>query len=425
MKNLELTYLLLPALVFSFLFTGCSSLSTGEDDPEEFERRELPRQLSEQEVELVDGSGHFGFDLMHQLVDDGPDQNHFVSPLSILMAYGMTMNGAEGETYAQMQETFDMEGMSREEINESARELIKLLTQFDDDVQFNIANSIWYRDSFSVEEDFLATNQDYYDAVIEAADFDDPETVDRINSWVDDKTEGLINEIVEKPIDPLTIMYLINAIYFNGDWTVPFDPENTETKPFHLADGTTVDTDMMQLEQQEEMLYRQGDDYEAVNLYYGDAGFAMTLVLPDEDVGLKNWVNDLNWNKWQELTEGFNNVTLTLDMPKFETEYEIEDFKKVLQQMGIIDAFDSAKSDFSRINPVRDDLHISDTRHKTFVRVNEEGTEAAAVTSVEVSLTSMPRSVQISFDRPFFYVIREVESETILFMGTMNDPSSS
>jgi serpin B len=423
MKNTKPNYLLLATLVISMLFTGCSSLSTGQDDPEEFERRELPRQLSEQEAELVDGAGHFGFDLMHQLVDNAPNQNHFVSPLSILMAYGMTMNGAEGETYAQMQDTFGMEGMSREEINESARELITLLTQFDDDVQFNIANSIWYRDSFSVEEDFLATNQDYYDAVIEAADFGDPETVDRINSWVDDKTEGLIDEIVQGPIDPLTVMYLINAIYFNGDWTVPFDPENTQTKPFHLADGTTVETDMMQLEQQEEILYRQGEDYEAVNLYYGDAGFAMTLVLPDEDVGLENWVQDLNWNKWQELTKGFNRVTLSLDMPKFETEYEIEDFKNVLQQMGITDAFDPAKSDFSRINPTRDDLYISDTRHKTFVRVNEEGTEAAAVTSVEISETSIPQSVQISFDRPFLYIIREVESETILFMGTMNDPS--
>jgi serpin B len=274
-----------------------------------------------------------------------------------------------------------------------------------------------------VEEDFLATNQDYYDAFIEATDFDDPETVNRINSWVDDKTEGLIDKIVQGPIDPLTVMYLINAIYFNGEWTIPFDPENTQTKAFHLADGTTVETDMMHMEQQKDMLYRQGDDYEAVNLYYGDAGFAMTLILPDEGVGLKNWVNDLDWNKWQELTGGFNNVTLTLDMPKFETEYEIEDFKKVLREMGITDAFDPAQSNFSRINPVRDDLHISDTRHKTFVRVNEEGTEAAAATSVEINLTSMPQSVQISFDRPFLYVIREVESETILFMGTMNDPS--
>ncbi|GAA5522725.1 serpin family protein [Aliifodinibius salicampi] len=426
MKNTKPNYLLLASLVISILFIGCSSLSTGQDGPEEFERRELPRQLSEQEAELVDGSGHFGFALMHQLVDDAPDQNHFVSPLSILMAYGMTMNGAEGETYTQMQETFGMEGMSREEINESARELLELLSQFDDNVQFNIANSIWYRDSFSIEEDFLVTNQDYYDAVIEAADFDDPATVDRINSWVDDKTEGLIDEILQGPIDPLTVMYLINAIYFDGDWTVPFDPENTQTKPFHLADGSTIETDMMHQEEQEDMHYRKGEDYEAVNLYYGDAGFSMTLVLPDKDVGLENWVNDLNWNKWQELTEGFNNVTLTLDMPKFETEYEIENFKKVLQEMGIVDAFNPAKSDFSRINPAHNDLHISDTRHKTFVRVNEEGTEAAAATSVGMNLTSVgPQSVQINFDRPFFYVIREVESETILFMGTMNDPSSS
>lgn len=415
--------LTITSLLLALSVMGCELNQVNEDDTEPFERRELPRQLSEQEAELVDGTGDFGFSLMHRLVGDKPDQNHFVSPLSIQMAYGMTMNGAEGETYTQIQETLGLDGMSRDEINEAARDLIELLTEFDDNVQFNIANSIWYRDVFSVEEDFLETNETYYDAVIEAADFDDPETVDRINSWVDDKTEGLIDEIVQGPIDPLTVMYLINAIYFNGDWTVPFGSENTTKQPFHRPDGSTVEADMMRMEEQERMLYRQGEDYEAVNLYYGDAGFAMTLVLPDEEVGLESWVSDLDRDKWQELTEGFNRVTLTMDLPKFETEYEIEGFKEVLQDMGITDAFIPAESDFSGINPARDDLYISDTRHKTFVRVNEEGTEAAGATSVEISLVSLPPSVEISFDRPFFYVIREVESETILFMGSMTDPS--
>lgn len=412
------------SLLITISLAGCEFNNMNEEEPEPFERRELPRQLTEQEAEIVNGSGAFGFNLMHRLLEADPDQSHFISPLSIQIAYGMTMNGAEGETYRQMQEVFGLEGMSRDQINQAARELIDLLSTFDEQVRFNIANSIWYRDTFSVEQDFLETNRDYYDATIEAADFGDPETVKRINGWVSEKTEGLIEKIVEGAIDPLTVMYLINAIYFNGDWTVQFDPDETRPGPFHRPDGSTVEVDMMHMEEQEQMLYQRGEDYQAVNLYYGDAGFAMTLVLPDDAVKLESWLAGMDWNAWQELTGGFQEVTLSLKMPKFEMEYEIENFKEVLQDMGIADAFDPAVSDFSRINPDRGDLHISETRHKTFVRVNEEGTEAAAVTSVEIGFTSVPQSLKIRFDRPFFFVIREAESGTILFMGVMTDPSS-
>ena len=390
---------------------------------EPFERRTLPRQLTEEEADLVDGSGQFGFNLVQRLTQTDPDRNHFVSPLSIQMAYGMAMNGAEGETYRQMQEVFGMDGTSREQLNTSARNLIDLLSTFDDQVQFNIANSIWYREGFSVAGEFLETNRKNFDARIEEADFSDPATVERINGWVSDKTDGLIEKIVEGSIDPLTVMYLINAIYFNGEWTVQFDPDKTEKQPFYRPDGSTVETDMMHMEGQEGMLYTEGEDYRAVSLYYGDAGFSMTLVLPVEGVGLESWVNGMDWTQWQALTDGFRGVTLTLEMPKFELAYEIENFKKVLQDMGITDAFDPAVSDFGRINPDRPDLHISDTRHKTFVRVDEEGTEAAAVTSVGMGIVSVPQTAEIRFDRPFFYVIREVESESVLFMGTMTDPS--
>ena len=411
----------------SLTLTGCDLFSTADndiDDPAEpFERRELPRALSSGEMQIVDGSGAFGFELMHKLLESGPQESHFISPLSILMAYGMTMNGAEGDTYTQMQEVFGLQEMSREEINQAARELIGLLTEFDDDVVFNIANSIWYRDTFSVEQEFLETNRHYFDAVIEAADFDDPDTVERINEWVSDKTEGLIEEIVEDPIDPLTVMYLINAIYFNGEWTIQFDPDDTETKPFHRPDGTTADVNMMRISEVENMQYTSGDDYQAVNLYYGDAGYAMTLVLPDEETGLENWLQNKTWDDWQELTGAFGNVTLNLEMPKFELEYEVDGFGDILQELGIVDAFDYSISDFSRINPIQDDLYISDTRHVTFIRVDEEGTEAAAATSVEFGVTSAPQTVNLRFDRPYFYVIREVESGAILFMGTMTDPS--
>lgn len=417
---------LFPGLFLLTIFS-CDVIDTQSDEGESevFERRELPRELSSSEQQLVDGSGAFGFELMKLITDSHSGKNHFISPISISLAYGMLLNGADRETFVQISEVLGIDELDRNEINEAAYNLITLMQEFDDQVDFNIANAIWYRDTFDVEHDFLSANQQFYDAVVEKADFSDPATVDEINSWVKNKTEGLIDSIVEEPIDPLTVMYLINAIYFNGDWTYPFDPDLTSAKPFFLADGTESEADMMQLEATENMEHYSGQDYQAVNLYYGDAGFVMTLVLPDADVNVEQWLKQMDWEEWKHLTDSFNRVTLELEIPKFEKEYEVEDFPELLESMGMVNAFDPSLSDFSLINPDQKDLFVSDSRHKTFISLDEEGTEAAAVTSVEISTTSAPQHVQLRLDRPFFYMIREVETNTPLFMGITNDPSDS
>jgi len=420
-------YIYLPlTLLLTISLTACdlqSNMTDPEVNQEVFERRELPRSLSESEAQIIDGTGYFGFNLIHELIDRTPDDNHFISPLSIIMAYGMAMNGAESETYSQMQDVFGMSDLTREDINQAALDLIELLTDFDEEVQFNIANSIWIRDTFDVEQDFIDTNQHYFKALVEKSDFSDPATVDMINQWVSENTEGLIDEIAEAPIDPLTVMFLINAIYFNGEWTFQFDPDHTEIKPFYPTEGTPIDVDMMRLDGTENLQYTSGDDYQAINLFYGDAGFAMTLVLPDENANLDTWLQGISWDDWKAITSSFGKAAVNLEMPKFELEYEIDGFKEILQSLGITDAFDPAASDFSRINSIYDDLYISDTKHKSFIRVDEEGTEAAAVTSIEMGVTSAPQTIDLRFDRPYFYVIREVESNTILFMGTMANPS--
>jgi serine protease inhibitor len=420
-------YFYLPlTLLLTFSLAACdlqSNMTDPEVNQEVFERRELPRSLSESEAQIVDGTGYFGFNLMHELIAGTPDGNHFISPLSIIMAYGMAMNGAEDETYSQMQDVFGLTDLTREETNQAALDLIELLTTFDEEVQFNIANSIWIKDTFDVDSDFIDNNQHYFKALVEKSDFSDPVTVDLINQWVSENTNGLIDEITEAPIDPLTVMFLINAIYFNGEWTFQFDPDHTEIKPFHPSEGTPIDVEMMRLDGAENLQYTSGDDYQAINLFYGDAGFTMTLVLPDEDTNLDSWLQNISWEDWKTITGSFSYTPINLDMPKFELEYEIDGFKEILQAMGITDAFDPANSDFSRINSMYDDLYISDTKHKSFIRVDEEGTEAAAVTSIEMGVTSAPQTINLRFDRPYFYVIREVESNTILFMGTMANPS--
>ncbi len=420
MKSLNMLTILLP---FILMTSSCDLLKIDDksNESKDFVRRELPRALDISEKQLIDGSTRFGIELMQQIAGIDPESNHFISPLSIVLAAGMLLNGAEGETYEQIQEMLGLDGMDQQEINEAGQSLIELLAGFDNKVVFNIANSVWYRNTFEVETDFLQANQYYFDALVQKVDFNDPATVDLINEWVEDKTEGLINEIVQD-IDPLVMMFLINAIYFNGEWTLQFDPDLTDKKPFFLSDGTESEVDMMRLEDAENLEYATGENWQAVNLYYGDAGFAMTLVLPDENISLYEWFREMDLEIWSAFTRRFINVTLDLEMPKFELEYEV-DLNDLLEEMGMVDAFYPDRSDFSRINSDYEDLHVSDVLHKSFVRVDEEGTEAAAVTSIGFRATSVPQRVHIRFDRPYFYVIREVESNTPLFMGMMSNPA--
>ena len=419
MKTARLYFSVFITGIIIFLsLTGCDVFnSSGNNQPDKpFERRELPRSLTGQESQLVNGSGSFGFNMLKKLVEQNPDASHFISPLSIVMAYGMTMNGADGDTYAQIQDVFGLESLSRDEINLAARDLIGLLTTFDDKVTFTIANSIWYQDGYPFANSFLDVNRIHYDAVIEAADFGNPQTLERINRWVKEKTGGLI-ESISDDLNPNTVMYLLNAIYFKGEWSVRFDPDKTTSKPFYLSDGSIKDVEMMRMEMEEEMAYKSGENYEAVNLYYGDAGFVMTLVLPDESMTLESWLAETGWDTWNSLTENFHEVTLTLGLPKFELEYEVDGFEQLLMDLGIVDGFDPSLANFEFMTGSPNDLFIGESKHKTFISVNEEGTEAAAVTSV-VMFDSAPQMVEITFNRPFFYVIREQESGTILFMGT-------
>lgn len=415
-------------LSFMFLLSSCEILSSqgngdeAQDESEEFERRELPRSLSTSEQEVVATSSTFGFELLREVASDDSQSNHFISPLSVSMAYLMAMNGADNETRDQIRSTLGYHDMDDQEVNEAYQSLIELLTEFDDDVEFNIANSIWHRDSFDIQQNFLDINREYLNAVIQAADFNDDATVDEINQWVAEHTNDLIQQIVEGPIDPLTMMYLINAIYFSGDWTVPFDEEQTRDESFYLADEQEIEVPMMTLPSDYRVPFTRTQEYKAMDLFYGDAGFAMTVILPDEDTPMDEFISGLDSQYWQEITDSMQETELAeITLPRFEVEYEVEDFPQILRNLGIIDAFDPDLSDFSRINPDHEDLHISDSRHKTFISVDEKGTDAAAVTSAEISVTSVPPSMRV--DRPFLYAIREVESNTILFIGTMMNPA--
>ncbi len=371
------------------------------------------RELSPQEQVLVDGSNDFTFSLLGKLADTASDESFFASPLSISMAFGMTLNGTDGETYEQMRDFFSHEGLSNEEINIAFRDLIDLLTRLDPQVRMEIANSIWYHRSFEVLEEFLQTNAEYFDAEIADLDFNDPAAVDIINNWISDKTNGLIEEMIQQ-IDPEVILYLINAIYFKADWTVQFDPEDTREEQFTTGTGEQIEVPMMRV--RDEFGYFENDDWQVVDLPYGNGDFSFTALLPADRDDPGAFAGSLIRQEFEAITSQIERDTVSVYMPRFEIDYKYEDIMSDLTSMGLTIPF-SESADFARINPV-EDLFISDVLHRAVIKVDEEGSEAAAVTVIEIGRESVgPVELSIRLDRPFQFFIRENSSNTILFMG--------
>ena len=374
------------------------------------------RQLSAGEQALVESGNDFGLNLFREIVAQEPaDSNIFISPLSVAMALGMTYNGARGETQEAMQEVLELSGMDLQEVNESYQSLIELLRGLDDDVEFNLANSIWYADYFSVEQDFIDLNQTYFDAIVRALDFEDPVAKDIINAWVNENTRGKIETIIDE-IPPQMVMYLINAIYFKANWSEPFDKDNTFTAQFTRSDGSQVPCEMMIAN--EKFAYYRGDDFSLVDIPYGDSLYSMTVLLPDSNENLSAFLADLTEADLDLWLSAMAVRQIHLGLPKFELEYKLK-LNDVLKALGMEIAFDPTYADFTGINK-GGDLYIDEVMHKTYVKVDEEGTEAAAVTSVGVGLSCMPPSVFA--DHPFALLIRENHSGTILFIGKITEP---
>ncbi len=402
------------ALFVCFALASCDAAG-----PEE--GAEPPRALTAQEAQLVEAENRFGLALFEAISRDAPGENVFISPLSVSMALGMTLNGARGETRAAMEETLELAGLSQAEINASYRSLIGLLRGLDPGVTFTLANSIWYRQTFEVRQAFIDTSKKYFDAEVAALDFRSPEAPETINGWVSDNTQGKIEQIVQA-IPSNVVMYLINAIYFKGTWQYQFDEEKTREAPFTRADGAEVTVDMMTLEEPTLPYYRD-EQVTAVELPYGDSLYAMTILLPRRGGNVDSLAARLDAGRWSETTGGLRGRELSaLEMPRFTLEYK-KKLNDVLKALGMEIAFDKRRANFGGINEtLAKKLYIDEVMHKAFIEVDEAGTEAAAATSVSIGITSAPPAVRI--DRPFVFAIREHHSGTILFIGKVTDPTA-
>lgn len=379
---------------------------------------DLPKEINlpPESAELVKSDNAFGLNLFKAINErENPSENVMISPLSISLALTMTYNGAESETKKAMEEAMFLSGFSRDEINALNKQLVTALLTHDPSVQLEIANSIWYRNDFQIKPEFASVNQENYDAMIQALDFSDPKTKDVINSWVAEKTHDKIEDIVDQ-IKAESFMFLINAIYFKGEWKYQFAPRDTREGDFYLADGTIAKADFMHGEFDVNML--QNDLFTAIELPYGKGNWSMFVMVPQYEKSLDDLLVDFKPEKWAEWQKSFHPASdVSITFPKFTFEYE-KSLKEVLSAMGMERAFTSA-ADFSGILD-GGGIQISDVKHKTFIEVNEEGTEAAAVTSVEMELTSAGNF--FAANRPFVFVLAEKSTSTILFLGKFMKP---
>ncbi len=380
----------------------------------------LPRELSQAEQQLIAADNAFGLKLFREIyAQEEAGENIFISPLSVAMALGMTYNGADGATQQAMAETLELQDLTLEDVNQSYRSMIDLLAELDPSVDWRLGNSIWYRLGLPVRQEFVDLNREFFDAEVTGLDFGSPDAAPTINDWVKEATNGRIEEIVKDPIDPAFVMFLINAIYFKGDWTAQFDEELTEDRNFTLEDGTQKQVPMMTYPEPVEVGHYRDESVEALDLTYGGKAYSMTILLPAPQSDVASLVESLDSQKWQSIVAGLAAASYDVVMPKFTLEYELE-MKDVLTALGMGIAFSGATADFSKICCAPGDIWIDQVRHKTFVDVNEEGTEAAAVTSVGFVTSGGPPTVVV--DRPFVFAIRERFSGTILFIGLIMDP---
>ncbi len=376
----------------------------------------LPRTLTAAETRLIDAGNQFTFDLFRVATRRlPPDSNAFLSPFSAPMALGMALNGAGGLTFDSMRVALRTGEAPLTDLNSAFRDLLQLYTSLDRTTELLVANAVWVDQGFPVRPEFLTTVRTWFAAEATTLDLQGPEALGAINGWVKERTRNRIPKLLEQIRDD-EIAFLVNAVYFKGRWRIPFDPRRTSPSEFRGADGQSRPVPTMRLE--DEIRYAQRDGFQAADLLYGNGAYAMTILLPEVGATPGDVLTSLTPASWRELDAAFHEGKIVFTLPRFTFDYRrslVDDLKA----MGMRIAFDAGQADFYGIADVRPErLYLTQVLQKAFVEVNEEGTEAAAATTVGVGVTSMPPSMIV--DRPFVFVIRERLSGSILFLGQVN-----
>jgi serine protease inhibitor len=365
---------------------------------------------------LVNLNTDFALKIFKELSNEDKNINVFISPISISIAAAIAYNGAKNSTQQEIAETLEFKDYSTEKLNSSFKGLLSSMTDIDAMVELYSGNSVWFKKDFNIEKDFTDLAGNYYNASIYNEDFNSPDTAGKINNWVSEATEGKITKIVDSATLKDAVMYLANAIYFKGQWTDKFKAENTEEDDFFLTDKNIKKVQMMSNIKKYE--YYQGDDFQMIRMPYGRGKAAMYVLLPNEGIGINDFINSLSRDLLSSYISGGISTETILKFPKFNIEYGAKSLVGPLKNLGMADAFSTEKADFGSIAPR---MYISQIEHKAIIEVNEEGTVAAAASSFGMGATAV-RPVDFIVNRPFILLIRDDRTGNILFIGKILQP---
>lgn len=370
---------------------------------------------------LVDANTRFACKLFTELHNREPGANLFISPASVALALALAGNGAAGATWRAIAETLSLGAIELGALNRANAVLIDALHPHDPQVQLALANSLWLSHTLALDPEFQQRCQTIYNAQIANLDFASPQAVARINQWVKQQTNGAIDRIIEH-VEPSALLFLINAIYFKGAWARPFEPRSTEQAPFTPLGGQPRPHPLMS--QHGSFSYYETAEFQAASLPYGDGRVTMDIYLPSQRSSLPIFCQSLNSTHWSRWASHFAPTEGAIRLPRFKLAYEAT-LNDALKALGMGIAF-SNNADFSGISSSEPNIRVDEVKHKTFIEVNEQGTEAAGVTSIGMMRASfMPKKTfRMIVDRPFFCAIRDTQTGTILFMGAIADPAA-
>ena len=370
--------------------------------------------------QVASASNSFGFNLFDQIQQQQPKDNLLISPSSIAIALAMTRSGTNGSTQTELTDVLELGSLEPDAIDLSYRKLIETLKTADPKVTLAIANSLWINRDIDLKQKFIEGAKDLYQAQVSNLDFADSRSKQIINDWVAKNTNNKISEIVDRTSSE-DALYLINAIYFKGIWSNKFDVNETTDRPFYRSPQSSQSIPMMS--QKGDYRYYQSDRFQAVRLPYGEKQeLGMYIFLPAENSSLAEFNQQLNQNNWQEWLSKMRSQEGNITIPRFKLEYELN-LLESLSVLGLNQIFSPQGADFSAMTDTP--VAVDNIKHKTYIEVNEEGTEAAGVTSIGIRITSLQpdnKSFNMNVNRPFFFAIRDDITETIIFMGNVIQP---
>lgn len=367
---------------------------------------------------IPDAINDFGIYVFKKLNTNSSEENLVISPLSITTALTVVQNGAQGETKSAMKKTLNLTDFGDSQINNQYKKYITKFNQDGEEIETNLVNSLWYSNNFELNRDFLKRNQIYFNAKISHLNFSGSGAAQRINDWVEENTNGRIKNMVSR-ISPGAMLYVLNAIYFNGKWQIPFDKRLTEKMIFY---GGDKEHEVPFMQGSDKFHFYKDAECKVLSLPYSNGHYSMVIVLPNQSGHINDLISNFSLQSWKDINKQMKGQRVEVHLPKFTYSYG-EELNNILKDMGMEVAFDDRKADFSGIS-LNDKMYISNVIHKAFIEVNEEGTEVAAATSIEFKSVAATDGQTETFyaNRPFVYFIYDKESHLIQFMGKVVNP---